>query len=176
MDQNKNINNDAQSLMHDFSTPSSKNQVTNNTNLNNNNLKSDQKFMKKVFFGLLGVLVVFLGIGSGYVLSNRFGEGADGAKISSKSEATVTETEAEASNFNEEESDLAEGVLNIGSIEGEGTHYLDRGAGEQKYVYLTSTVINLKNYVGKKVQVWGNTLAATNAPWLMDVQKIKVIE
>jgi len=168
MDQNNVVNqvaqNEAQSLMHDFSAN------------NQNNKDTNQKFMKKIFLGLLSVLVILGGITTGYLLSNRLGGQNGGAKISSKSETVITENEAEAPNFNEEESDSAEGVLNVGTIEGEGTHYLDRGAGENKYVYLTSTVINLKNYVGKKVQVWGNTLAATNAPWLMDVQKIKVIE
>lgn len=169
------MNDTPQSLMHDFSTPSSKEPVA-NLSTSNNNLESNKKFMNKIFFGFLAILVIFAGIGSGYFLSNRASAKNGGVKISSKSEAVVTEKEAEAPNFDEENSDSAEGVLNIGSIQGEGTHYLDRGAGEQKYVYLTSTVINLKNYVGKKVQVWGNTLAATNAPWLMDVQKIKVIE
>lgn len=73
-------------------------------------------------------------------------------------------------------SDTAKGLLVEGGIKGEGTHHLDRDLGEQKYVYLTSSVIDLQSFVGKKVQVWGETLAAQNAGWLMDVGRVKVIE
>lgn len=74
------------------------------------------------------------------------------------------------------EKETPEGVLVEGGLDGEGTHHLDRGAGPDKMVYLTSSVINLDNWVGKKVRVWGNTMTAQKAPWLMDVGKIKVIE
>jgi hypothetical protein len=48
--------------------------------------------------------------------------------------------------------------------------------GEDKYVYLTSTVIDLQSFVGKKVKVWGETLSGLHAGWLMDVGKIKVVK
>jgi hypothetical protein len=48
--------------------------------------------------------------------------------------------------------------------------------GEHKYVYLTSSVVDLQSFVGKKVQVWGETLAGQSAGWLMDVGKVKVID
>jgi len=34
----------------------------------------------------------------------------------------------------------------------------------------------LQSFVGKKVMVWGQTIAAQQAGWLMDVGKIKVTE
>lgn len=68
------------------------------------------------------------------------------------------------------------GVLKSGGIKGEGTYHLVRPGGDMQTVYLTSTVVKLGSYVDKKVQVWGETLAAKYAPWFMDVVKIKVVE
>lgn len=51
-----------------------------------------------------------------------------------------------------------------------------RGIGPSQYAYLTSTVIDLSAFTGKKVQVWGQTIAGKKAGWLMDVGKVKVIE
>lgn len=73
-------------------------------------------------------------------------------------------------------SDKAEGVLEEGGIEGEGTHHLVRDGGPSKYVYLTSSVIDLDELVGKKIQVWGETFSAKKAGWLMDVGRVKILE
>jgi hypothetical protein len=119
------------------------------------------------------VLVVLAGVGTGWLISGRSSasgtpkEAAPGA-TSSKTEAGI----ADEATFR----DSAEGLLVEGGIEGEGTHHLDRDLGEEKYVYLTSTVIDLQSFVGKKVQVWGETIAGKKAGWLMDVGKVKVIE
>jgi hypothetical protein len=112
-------------------------------------------------------------VGTGWLISGRSSasgtpkEAAPGA-TSSKTEAGI----ADEATFR----DSAEGLLVEGGIEGEGTHHLDRDLGEEKYVYLTSTVIDLQSFVGKKVQVWGETIAGKKAGWLMDVGKVKVIE
>jgi len=45
-----------------------------------------------------------------------------------------------------------------------------------KYVYLTSTTLDLESFVGKTVMVKGETMAAQSAPWLMDVWVIKELE
>lgn len=121
------------------------------------------------------ILVVLVGVGSGYLFSGRtVGVGR-----------TATEKAAPGARKNGQEagitdeatfSDSAEGILVKGGIEGEGTHHLDRDLGEDKYVYLTSTVIDLQGYVDKKVKVWGETISARHAGWLMDVGKIKVVE
>jgi hypothetical protein len=41
---------------------------------------------------------------------------------------------------------------------------------------LTSTVIDLASFEGKKVKVWGQSLSGRKAGWLMDVGKVKVVE
>ena len=118
-------------------------------------------------------LVVLAGVATGWIISGRPGisgsskEAAPGA-TSSKTEAGI----ADEATFR----DSAEGLLVEGGIEGEGTHHLDRDLGEEKYVYLTSTVIDLESFVGKKVQVWGETITGKKAGWLMDVGKVKVTE
>lgn len=72
--------------------------------------------------------------------------------------------------------DTATGKLeeNDGKITDEGTHILIRGDVSQN-VYLTSSVVDLSKYVGKKVQVWGETFQGRKAGWLMDVGRIKVL-
>lgn len=72
--------------------------------------------------------------------------------------------------------DKAEGVLEEGGIEGEGTHHLVRSGGPSQHVYLTSSVVDLDEFVGEKVEVWGETFKAEKAGWLMDVGRIKVLE
>ncbi len=72
--------------------------------------------------------------------------------------------------------DMAVGVLKEGGVDGEGTHHLEREGGVSQNVYLTSSVLDLQQFVGRKVQVWGETFAAQKAGWLMDVGKLKVLD
>lgn len=133
---------------------------------------------KRNTFLVLGTLTMIMaGIVTGYLLSGySFADGGSKSVASEESKGVeVSETEAgltDNGNF----SDTAEGVLVEGGIEGEGTHHLDRGTGESKYVYLTSSVFDLQSFVGKKVQVWGETISGLHAGWLMDVGKLKVID
>jgi len=124
---------------------------------------------------LVSFLIVLGGLGVGYLLSRS---SSSGSRMTSEGtvapDVTITENEAgmgDDSAF----PDVAEGILVEGGIKGEGTHHLERPGGESQNVYLTSTVINLQSFVGKKVEVRGQTLSAINAGWLMDVGKIKVV-
>lgn len=72
--------------------------------------------------------------------------------------------------------DQAEGVIQKGGIDGEGTHKLIRDPKRpDQNVYLTSGVVDLDQFVGKKVKVWGETNSAQKAGWLMDVGKVEVL-
>ena len=51
-----------------------------------------------------------------------------------------------------------------------------REGGESQTAYLTSSVLDLDMFIGRKVQVWGQTFDSTNVAWLMDIGKIKVLE
>lgn len=122
----------------------------------------------------ISLFVILAGVGAGWLLSGK-GEG------SSKKESELipgVKTTAKEAGLADEKTfkDSAEGVLEEGGINGEGTHHLVRPGGSSQNAYLTSTVIDLNSFVGKKVQVWGQTISARKAGWLMDVGKIKVIE
>jgi len=72
--------------------------------------------------------------------------------------------------------DQAEGEVASGGIDGEGSHHLIREGGESQYVYLTSSIVDLDQFVGKKVRVWGQTFEAQKAGWLMDVGRLEILE
>lgn len=136
-----------------------------------------KKFPKEGIRGMLlplifGLLIILAGVGTGWLLSGGgktkgASETAPGAE-QSKSEAGLSDE----ATFR----DSAEGILEEGGVNGEGTHHLVRDGGPSQYVYLTSTVIDLQSFSGKKVQVWGETISAQKAGWLMDVGRIKVLD
>jgi hypothetical protein len=70
--------------------------------------------------------------------------------------------------------DTAEGVLQKGGIDGDGEYHLVRSGGASQYVYLTSSSVDLSQFIGSKIKVWGQTQAAQHAGWLMDVGKVEV--
>lgn len=120
--------------------------------------------------------MVLAGVVTGWLITGRssLGLGTRGTSISKEDETG----EVVEAGLSDEETfrDSAEGELMEGGIDGEGTHHLDRGLGPEKYVYLTSTVVDMQGFVGKKVKIWGETISAKEAGWLMDVGKIKVIK
>ncbi|MGD8744409.1 MAG: hypothetical protein PVJ52_02350 [Candidatus Woesebacteria bacterium] len=148
--------------------------TTTKTNLVKKIPKVDLK--GNLFLGLAAFIVVLAGLGTGWLLS--------GTGTAQKSASPVEEVapgaqkDGKEAGIADEETfrDSAEGILVEGGIDGEGTHHLDRGLGPTKDVYLTSTVIDLQNFVDKKVMIWGETISAQKAGWLMDVGKIKVVE
>ncbi len=71
--------------------------------------------------------------------------------------------------------DFAEGYLESGGIDGEGSHKLLRSGGPSQTVYLTSSVTDLEKLVGMEVKIWGETFKGQKAGWLMDVGKIEVV-
>lgn len=123
------------------------------------------------------IVVILLGISSGYVLSH-FGP------ISSSKTTVTSPTTAggvkvgDTFGSSDEKSfkDSAEGVLEKGGINGEGSHKLIRPGGDSQTVYLTSSVIDLDDFVGHKIKIWGDTFSARKAGWLLDVGRVKVLE
>ena len=72
--------------------------------------------------------------------------------------------------------DSATGVVEANGIDGEGTHRLLREGGESQTAHLTSSVVDLDMFIGRKVEVWGETFDSEKAGWLLDVGRVKVIE
>jgi len=130
--------------------------------------------LKEVFLPSLIILAVILaGAATGWKLS--------GNKSASSNKAPITAGEAkkgeevgvdDTATFKDE----AEGTLEVGGVNGEGTHKLIRPGGDSQTAALTSSVIDLDEFVGKKVHIWGESFGSTKAAWLMDVGKIKIIE
>ncbi|MBI2074358.1 MAG: hypothetical protein HYT83_00800 [Candidatus Levybacteria bacterium] len=144
------------SLMHDFSQ-------ANNSAL----------FSRKIILFL--IVVAFLGVGSGYLLSKN------SVKVGQINLSTGGENAAQkgmvvGSNDTKTFKDSAEGKLENGGIEDEGQYHLVRPGGDSQNVYLVSSVIDLSKFIGKKVRVWGETQKAQKAGWLMDVGRVEVLE
>jgi hypothetical protein len=130
---------------------------------------------------LIGVAIV-LGVTSGVLLAQ--------SKLSSGgTQQTITDTSAipddqsaikvgtvYGSSDESAFKDKAEGVLQVGGVGGEGTHHVVRVGGASQNVYLSSSVVDLDLVDGARVQVWGQTMNAKKAGWLMDVGRLKVLE
>ena len=123
----------------------------------------------RVMIGVYIVLFV-LGIGTGYLLAGR---PALFKRSAAQKTTVVTSGKVVGSTDTKTFKDTATGTLEAGGMDGEGSHHLVREGGPSQTAYLVSSVVDLDKYVGKKVQVWGQTLAAKNVPWLMDVGKIE---
>ena len=117
-------------------------------------------------------LMILAGIGTGYALSRSKVQGVTVSETGTR----MVKTETVVGSLDETFSDEAEGILVEGGIEGEGSHHIERDGGPSRYVYITSSVVALDDYVGKKVKVWGETHDAQKAGWLMDVGKLEVLE
>lgn len=135
-------------------------------------LKEENPDGSKVFLLTIGIIIIIgAGIFTGYFLSQR------GASTKSGGKATSSQTkQVVGSSDTKTFRDSAEGVLEKGGLDGEGSHKLIRPGGDSQTAYLTSSVVDLDQFVGKKVKVWGETFKAQKAGWFMDVGKIEVLE
>ena len=122
---------------------------------------------------VVGVFVVLAGVGTGWFFSGSAQADSGVGAPETKTTETVSGDQEVGVTDEDTFSDTAEGVLEEGGLYGEGTHTLIRGGDESKYVALTSTIIDLDGFVGREVQVWGQSLSSQKAPWLMDVGKLR---
>lgn len=133
--------------------------------------QSDKKMTRRVVAVVYVVLIV-LGVGTGYLLSTNntlSGRGSGNGNTSSGVDKAAESTQSKVYK------DSAEGTLEKGGINGEGTHKLIRAGGESQTAYLVSSSVDLDVFVGKKVKIWGETFAAKKAAWLMDVGKVELL-
>lgn len=126
---------------------------------------------------ILAILAVFLILGSlsGFLLAKGKTGGlsltGSGGSVSSISKGTII-----GSNDTKTFKDKTEGVLKKGGIDGEGQYHLVRPGGESQNVYLTSSIVDLSDFLDRKIRVWGETQKAQLAGWLMDVGRVEVLE
>lgn len=126
---------------------------------------------KQAIFIFIGVAV--LGVLTGFLLAPKKSDivaVGTGTNIANLPKGTVFGSSDEKA-FK----DSAEGMLKEGGIEGEGSYHLVRPGGESQNVYLTSSVLDLGQLVGRKVKVWGQTNDAQKAGWLMDVGRAQIL-
>lgn len=136
---------------------------------------SSNSSTKTLIFTVLVVLI--LGVGTGYIASNvssvgpktplSINEGDTSGEIKKGFTTGVKDTEQFPND--------AEGVLREGGIEDEGEYHLERPGGESQNVYLTSTTIDLSQFVGRKIKVYGKTYEGKYAGWLMDAGWVEVL-
>ncbi|MFH0937207.1 MAG: hypothetical protein V1808_02855 [Candidatus Daviesbacteria bacterium] len=127
--------------------------------------------LNKIFVGVL-VASVALGGLSGFLLANS------NKTSSSKALIPVLQNPPTAQQDSRTFRDFAEGTMQKkpapkkSNEYTEGTHLLVREGAVP--VALTSSVVDLSQYEGKKVKVLGETQKAIKEGWLMDVGKVEV--
>lgn len=128
--------------------------------------------MRPIWLIIIAAVIVVAGVGTGYLLSSRksmvAGRSASQDVVTTDKEIGVKDT----ATF----SDSAQGRIQKGGLNGEGTHQLVRDGGPSQTVYLVSSIVDLDQFVDKKVEVWGQTVKAAKAAWLMDVGRVRILE
>lgn len=129
---------------------------------------------RKAVWGAGVLVIVTAGIMTGYwLVSGSLPGGGRGISVAPGTEQKGQEVgSTDLKTFKDE----ATGVLEKGGLDGEGSHKLIREGGPSQTAYLTSSVVDLDQFVGKKVQVWGETHTGQKAAWLMDVGRVKILE
>ena len=149
-----------------------------------NNIKTPLKLPKES--KIIYIVIVVVAIISGFWIS-RFlptrqsvvdsdlgtSKNVEAAKII---EGQEIKTGVTYGNLSQNFSDSAVGTIKAGGVNNEGTHTLLRDGGVTQNAALTSSVVDLDLFVGKKVQVSGETNDSNKAGWFMDVGSIKILE
>jgi len=131
---------------------------------------------KEIFIPTIAVLIIIgAGTFTGYLISKK---GSQLGRTTSKEligGAEVIEGPQEVGIKDEAAfRDTAQGKIEVND-NGEGSHKLLRPGGESQTAYLTSSVLDLNQFIGKCVQVWGETFASQSVGWLMDVGRVKTL-
>lgn len=132
---------------------------------------SEKLMTKKTILIFVGV--VLLGVVTGFILAPK--QSAVVTVGTNTNVANLPKGTVFGSQNEKAFKDSAEGTLKEGGIEGEGSFHLERPGGVSQNVYLTSSVLDLNQLVGRKVKVWGQTNAAQKAGWLMDVGRAQIV-
>ncbi len=124
------------------------------------------------------IAIILAGVVSGYFLANRGITPVKEKMTELTGGVTVVQGPKEVGIKDEEVfRDTAQGRIKVNDSDIiEGSHILIRPGGESQTAYLTSSVLDLNQFLGKCVQVWGETFAGQQAGWLMDVGRVKVLD
>jgi hypothetical protein len=133
---------------------------------------------KKMMF-ILGAVAIVAGIGTGYgAWKLRTKTGGTSSPIASQQVAGEVVNNGDVFGVTDDQTfkDSAEGYLEAGGTNGEGSHSLLRAGGPSQTVHLTSSITDLDKFIGMQIKVWGETFKGQKAGWLMDVGRVQVIE
>jgi len=139
---------------------------------------SSRNSLKEILLPAGIILAIILaGTGTGYLLSRR---GETGAQVVRTMDGVEVVQGPKEVGIKDEKvfRDSAEGKIEVNdrSLVEEGSHKLIRPGGESQTAYLTSSVVDLSQFLGKCVKVWGETFAAQKAGWLMDVGRVRTLD
>jgi len=157
------------------------NQTTSSQDLSGaNQAQSSNKQQKMSYLWIVLVLImsISLGVITGFGASKLYGKnqaGGSGDVVAQVPENGQIKAGDIFGSKDENFKDEAEGYLEAGGIDGEGSHKLLRPGGPSQTVYLTSSVMDLDKFVGMNVKVYGETYQGQKAGWLMDVGRVEVI-
>lgn len=128
------------------------------------------------FIAIVLISALVLGGVTGFIANMVTSKTMTAGKADNKKDDSTTDGSKTSAGILDKETfkDTAEGTLREGGFEGEGSFHLERPGGESQNVYLTSTTVDLSEFIGKKVTVWGQTFDAKKAGWLMDVGYIEI--
>jgi len=137
----------------------------------------DKTKFAKILPYFIVVVLVGLGIFTGLIASSVQKAKAQNqqAKSIEEEELSPQQQESFAQTFRDEAEGTVEKNDDLDKY-AQGTHKLLRPGGESQTAYLTSSVLDLDEYVGKKVKVFGETFGSSQVGWLMDVGKVEVVE
>ncbi len=136
-------------------------------------LAAKSRFSKKLLLPI--VVVLFAGVGSGYVLATQ----SSSTSPSGSTTNPVINSREVGIQDSKTFRDCAQGTLD--SVDQadrklEGSHKLIREGGPSQTLYMTSSVVALDEYIGKKVEVCGETVTSKKVPWFMEVGKLKLLD
>lgn len=146
-------------------------EVEQNTNVRQ--ASGEKSAAPKIIQILIILIILVVGVGTGLIFSSR-------AKSQQLAQTLPTDTplsSAQKQNVQTVTRDTAEGVIQKNDKfeqTAQGQWKLIRPGGDSQTAYLTSSYMNLDQYVGKKVKVYGETLGSEKVGWLMDVAKVEV--
>lgn len=131
---------------------------------------------------VLSLVAILAGVGTGYggfklqtKATTGTGPVGGSGEIQQVAEGSVSAGDVFGVNDASTFKDNAEGYLEIGGLDGEGSHKLLRPGGISQTVYLTSSITDLDKFDGMEVKVSGETFKGQKAGWLMDVGRVEIV-
>ena len=127
----------------------------------------------------LVILAVVAGVGTGFGTFRLFAKSGLMSNSAEQLPTTPVDGKVQAGDvFGSKDATFdsnAQGYLEAGGLEGEGSHKLLRPGGPSQTVYLASSVTDLDEFVGMEIKIWGETFRGQKAGWFMDVGRVEVI-